>query len=78
MYLRRVDNSTEAFGFIFLNPFNSLSIFCSSPCVNNLKVIKVSDLGNLKLNSFLPCSNNFLSISLLSNIDTSILTFSSL
>ena len=38
----------------FSKPFNSFSIFCSSPWVKSLKVTLTLEIGRVKLNSFLP------------------------
>ena len=48
-----VVNSYDAFLSIFLRPFNSAFIDFSSPCVNNLNVILILEVGKVKLNSLL-------------------------
>ena len=70
IYFKRVVTSDVAFGFIFFNPFTSASIFFSSPCVNNLNVTVLPDLGKVNV-KLLPLAYNDVSIFFSSNLDRS-------
>jgi hypothetical protein len=52
-------------------PFISASIFCSSPCVNNLKVTLLPEWGRAKENSLVLRLYRVESICLSSNVDKS-------